>query len=64
MLRSFENLKFIKSHADSLEIQMRTQRKVIEMTFDFQAFQFKEGNVRTDRASLILMNIERSAIKV
>jgi hypothetical protein len=43
MLRSLEGLKFIKSDAGSLEVQMSTQGKMIEMAFNLQAFQLEEG---------------------
>jgi hypothetical protein len=43
MLRSLEGLKFIKSDAGSLEVQMNMQGKMMEMAFNLQAFQLKEG---------------------
>lgn len=43
MLRSLEDLKFLKSDANSLEIQMSTQGKMIEMPFDLQTFQLEKG---------------------
>ena len=43
MLRSLEDLQFIKSHANSLEIQMGAQGEMIEMSFDLQAFELEES---------------------
>jgi len=43
MLRSFESLQFIKSHANRFEIQVCPQSKMIETPFDRKAFQFKNG---------------------
>ena len=43
MLRSLENLEFIKSDANGLEIQMGSQGKMIEMLLYFQTFQFEKG---------------------
>lgn len=43
MLRSFEDLQFVIGYADRLEIQMRTQGKMVEMSFDLQAFEFEES---------------------
>jgi hypothetical protein len=43
MLRSFESLEFIKSHADRFEIQVCTQSKLVETPFYGQAFQFENG---------------------
>jgi hypothetical protein len=48
MLRSLEDLQFVISHADSLEIQMGTQGKVIEMSFDLQAFELEESIERSE----------------
>lgn len=42
MLRSLENLEFLVSHANRLEIQMSAQGEMIEFSFDLQAFQFEE----------------------
>jgi len=43
MLRSLENLKFMKGNANGLEVQMGMQSKMIEMPFDLQTFQFEKG---------------------
>ena len=43
MLRSLESLEFIKSHTNSLEIQMCTKGKMVEMPFYGQAFQFENS---------------------
>lgn len=53
MLRSLEDLEFIKSHADSLEIQMGAQGKVIEMSFYLQAFQLEE-RIESSKNMIIL----------
>ena len=43
MLRSLEDLEFIKSHTNGLEIQVCAQGKMIEMSLDLQAFQLEES---------------------
>ena len=55
MLRSLENLEFIKSHANSLEIQMCPQGEMIEMALDLQAFQLEES-VKRSKNMIVLSN--------
>ncbi|MCF6277904.1 MAG: hypothetical protein L3J16_04045 [Anaerolineales bacterium] len=43
MLRSLEQLQFIISTFQGLEIYFGTQRKMIKMMLDFQAFQFENS---------------------
>ena len=53
MLRGLENLKFVKSHTNSLEIQMCPQGKMVEMLFDLQSFQLEE--CIQDRKNVIVL---------
>ena len=53
MLRSLESLQFIKSDANSFEIQMCAQSKVVEMAFYGQAFQF-ENSIQDGEDMVIL----------
>jgi len=43
MLRSFEDLQFIESTSQSLEIDFGAQSKMVKMVLDFQALQFEHG---------------------
>jgi len=53
MLRSLENLEFFIGNASSLEIQIGTQGKMIDVSFDLQAFQFEES--KQDRKDRIVL---------
>ena len=53
MLRSLENLEFLVGNANGFEIQMGTQGKMVEMSFDLQAFQFEES-IKSSKDMIVL----------